>query len=120
MFSAVAVRPIGVKQTTNHTSHHHGKHPSGLTWSNPLESRETLVIPSGLLASLQLLHVPAADGHVALVLVHAVGEALDVGGTGARGLVRAALAVESVATHGIARVGIRVERSLGLFLLNRC
>ena len=43
-----------------------------------------LVLPSGLLAGLQLLQVPSTDCHVALVLVHAVGEAFDVGGTGSR------------------------------------
>lgn len=77
-----------------------------------------LVLPGGLLASLQLLHVPAADGHVALVLVHAVGEALDVRGTGARGLVRAALAVQGIGAHGVAGVGVCVGG--GLCLLGWC
>lgn len=42
-----------------------------------------LVLAGGSLAGLELLHVPSADRHVALVLVHAVGEAL--GGEGAVG-----------------------------------
>jgi hypothetical protein len=79
-----------------------------------------LVLSSGLLTSLQLLHVPAANGHIALVLVHAVGEALDVCGTRTRGLVRAALTVKCIGTHGIAGVGIGIRGSLCLLLFDRC
>lgn len=40
-----------------------------------------LVLLSSLLASLELLEVPVADLHVAAVVVHALGEALDGTGT---------------------------------------
>jgi len=50
-------------------------------------SAASLVLPSrSSLAGLQLFHVPPADGHVALVLVHAIGEVLDVHRTRARRL----------------------------------
>lgn len=61
----------------------------------------SLVLSSGLLASFQLLHIPTADGQVALVLVHAISEALDVGGTWARGFGRGGLAVQGI-VHGAA------------------
>lgn len=77
--------------------------------------RQTLVLSGSLLASLQLLHVPTADGHVALVLVHAVGKTLDVRGTGTRGLVRAALTVQGIGTHGVAGVRVCIGGCLCLF-----
>lgn len=65
------------------------------------------------MAGLELFEVPATDCHVALVLVHAVGEALDVGGArtgsfGGRGLV-----VQSV-VHRISGLCIGIG---GLLLL---
>lgn len=68
-----------------------------------------------LLARLELLHVPPTDGHVTLVLIHAVGEALDVRGTGSRGFGRGRLGVKGV-VHGSASSGVRVGRCLLLLL----
>jgi hypothetical protein len=61
-----------------------------------------LVRLSGSLASLKLVKVPAANAHVALVLVHAVAEVADInltGGVLVRGLGGVAL-VETV-VHGL-------------------
>ncbi len=52
-------------------SSHRGLLPLGTVWSN-------LVLSSSLLASLELFEVPAANCHVALLLVHTFCEALDV------------------------------------------
>lgn len=67
-----------------------------------------LVIPRRLLASLQLLHVPPADIQVAVVLVHAAREVLDVHGaraggflaSGGVGVVCAGLSVVEVVLGG--------------------
>ena len=67
-----------------------------------------------MLASLELLHVPSADRHIALVLVHAVGEALDVGGAGTVCLSGSALAVKGIG-HGIPGLCVCVGELL-LFL----
>jgi hypothetical protein len=76
-----------------------------------------LVRLSSSLASLQLIQVPSADAHVALVVVHALAEILHVGGTRRvferRGRVLAG--VETV-VHGLGGGGVVL---LGLLLLSR-
>lgn len=54
----------------------------------PTNHMQSLVLASSSLTSLQLVHVPSTDGHVARVLVHAVREAL-----GSHGAVRVLLLV---------------------------
>lgn len=73
-----------------------------------------LVLTSSLLASLELFEVPAANGHVALVLVHAVGETLDVRGAWTGGFSGRALGVQGV-VHGVTGACIGVGGLLLLF-----
>jgi hypothetical protein len=47
----------------------------------PLRHWASLVPRSSSLTSLQLLHVPATNTHIPLILIHAVGERLDIVGT---------------------------------------
>lgn len=64
--------------------------------------RGNLVLASSSLAGLELLEVPAADLHVALLLVHALGEGL-----------RGALAVVAPLVLLLLRVGLRLGRRFG-------
>lgn len=72
-----------------------------------------LVLSSSLLAGLELFEVPATDGHVALVLVHAVGEALNVGGARTGSFGGRTLAVQSI-VHRISGLCVGIG---GLLLL---
>src|SRR5882757_3038102 len=64
------------------------------------------VLSRSLLAGFELFHVPAANGQVTLVLVHAVGKTLDVGGTWASGFGRGGRLRVKVVVHGSAILGI--------------
>ncbi len=57
-----------------------------------------LIRSSRLLTRLQLLQIPTTDAHIPLILIHAPGETLDVGG--ARLVLRAAIAAAIPATRG--------------------
>jgi hypothetical protein len=73
-----------------------------------------LVLSCSLLAGLELLEVPTANGHVTLILVHAIGEALDVGGAGTLGFGGGVLSVQGVG-HGIPGSCVGIGRCLLLF-----
>jgi hypothetical protein len=66
-------------------------HPPSLTCLHSM----TLVLLCSLLTGLELVKVPAADVHVALVLGHAVGVLLDVHRAGAGRLIGSGAVVES-------------------------
>lgn len=83
-------------------------HPKACLLSLPPQA---LVLSCSLLAGLELLHVPAADGQVALVLVHAVGEALDVRGAGAACLGGGGLRVQAI-VHGLPGLRVGIGRQL--------
>ena len=74
----------------------------------------SLVIPSSLLASLQLLHIPTTNIHVPIILVHATREVLDINGTRASSfLTSRSLGV----VHATVGWGVVVHR---LLLFGRC
>lgn len=66
------------------------------------------------MTGLELFEVPAANSHVALVLVHAVGETLDVRGAWTGGFGGRALGVQGV-VHGVTGACIGVGGLLLLF-----
>ena len=62
-----------------------------------------LVLSCSLLASLELLEIPSADGHIALILVHTLCELFDIGRTWS--------SVLSVITLGLTVVKTLINRS---------
>ena len=99
----------------------HIDHTSSISFPSPHLPSLCLILPSSLLARLQLLHVPATDTHVALILIHAPREVLHIGHAGL--VLRSAIrprsslilgAVETV-IHGLG-VGILSLLLLGLGL----
>ena len=80
-------------------------HPPPLLSPSPLtQTSSHLELLSSLLASLQLLQVPIADGHIAAVLIHALGELLGrLGAVAAQGLL-----LLGGSRIGLRRVGSRL------------
>lgn len=72
-------------------------------------SSTTLVLARSLLARFQLLQIPPADLHVALVIIHALGEVLRINITASRSPV--ALVLVSLALNAVIRRSSLSSRS---------